>query len=146
MWVVWILTGITLVIGSIYDMKSLALPLWLFIASGVCSLVSVVYQCTKGSYAWEELPLALLPGGICLLLGFVTREQIGYGDGLLLLNLGVGLGMGAVWELWIMGLLASFVASVVLLCSRRAKKSLRIPFVPFLCLGYVWVVMGGMCL
>ncbi len=144
MWVVWILTGVTLVIGSIYDMKSLALPLWLFIASGVCSLVSVGYQWTKGIFVWEELPVALLPGGICLLLGFVTREQIGYGDGLLLLNLGVGLGASAIWELWMMGLLASFVASVVLLCSRRAKKSFRIPFLPFLCLGYVWVVIGGM--
>ncbi len=143
MWVVWILAGVTLVIGSIYDMKSLALPLWLFIGSGMGSLVSAGYQFVKGSLIWEELLVALLPGGICLLLSFVTREQIGYGDGWLLLNLGMSLGAGAVWELWMVGLLASFAVSVVLLCSRRAKRSFRIPFVPFLCMGYVWVIMGG---
>lgn len=140
----WIFAGGILLFGSIYDAKSFCLPLWLVILGLGGSLAGLWYGWACGDGSRWELLLGLVPGGLSILLAFLTREQIGYGDGLMLLMLGGCIGGQATLGTWAGGLVLSFVVSVVLLTTRKAGRSTRIPFVPCLFLGFVIVGIGGM--
>lgn len=79
-------------------------------------------------------------GILCLFLGKWTKEAIGYGDGWVILLLGVYLGGIRQLEiLFLAGMLAALVGlgGVCLLHWTRKKT---IPFLPFLLVGY-WGVM-----
>lgn len=74
-----------------------------------------------------------LPGLFFLFLSKATKEQIGYGDGLLLVILGISLGIEhMVWLLLLALFLVFFAAACFFL---RGKRKERIPFTPFLFLG-----------
>lgn len=144
MMVMGILAGMFLLVGSIYDGKTLTLPVWLLILGGFEGIISGVYLLISGSFRWWEMLWALLPGGISLLLAWATGQQLGYGDGWVLLILGGCLGPEKILWVWMLGLIGSFLVSVVLLVLGKATKSTRLPFVPFLFLGYLLVAGGGL--
>lgn len=82
-----------------------------------------------------ELWVSFIPGILLLLLGKISREAVGYGDGSIVLVMGLYLSF---WE--ILGILA--VASILaalwatgLLFSGKAGRT--IPFVPFLLAGFL---------
>ena len=138
----WMCAGIVLLLGSIYDVKSFTLPLWL-LGLGLCGgIVGNVYLWINEELYWWELLTGLLPGGLSLVLSFLTREQIGYGDGWVLLIVGSMVGGESIWHIWMAGLLASFAVSAVLLILRKASGKKRLPFVPFLLFGYVVTLLG----
>jgi leader peptidase (prepilin peptidase)/N-methyltransferase len=66
--------------------------------------------------------------------------KIGIGDGVLLCATGLGLGFWSNLELFAIALLLAAVISIVLLTFRLADRKKSIPFVPFLLLGYVFVM------
>jgi len=139
----WIFSIIVLLIGSIYDVKSYSLPMKLVLV-GLCGgLVGWLYTLCVGEAVWWEAISSLLPGGLFALLAFLTREQIGYGDSLLLLMLGGCVGGEATLGIWISGLVVSFIMSVFLLVLRKADKKTRIPFVPCLLVGELIIGAGG---
>ena len=77
-----------------------------------------------------------LVGAALVLLAWVTRQQIGYGDGLLFAVTGIFLGFFENLLLLIASLFpAAFFAGVLFL--KKKKKGYRFPFVPFVLVGYV---------
>lgn len=84
--------------------------------------------------------LRLLPGILFLLYGRLTKEKIGYGDGLLLLVLGVWLDAPELWRVWCLGIWLHFGTVLVLFLAKKIRKEEGVPFLPFLCLsfGVVW--------
>ena len=66
---------------------------------------------------------------------------MGSGDGGILLILGLLLGSKNLMYLCIIALTISFVVSLLLLVTRRANGKTRIPFVPFLFVGYLVVTI-----
>lgn len=138
---IWICAGMLLSTGSVYDIRTMTLPNWLMvaglIAGGLCSTWLV---CT-GQILWGERLVALLPAGVWFLLSFGTRGQMGSGDGGILLILGLLLGSKNLMYLCIIALTISFVVSLLLLVTRRANGKTRIPFVPFLFVGYLVVTI-----
>ena len=86
---------------------------------------------------------ALLPGGLLLLCGRITRQAIGYGDGLLLLICGIYLGGKTAGILFMTGLFFLFPMSLCLLISGKAGRKTQIPFAPFLLASYLlWLIQG----
>ena len=93
---------------------------------------AVVYLLLSERFDWREISGALLPGGLLLLLAFLTREGIGYGDGAAVAVLG----------LWTNGRFAMMTAAAGIMlaggygvfCLLKKRKEL-IPFLPFLLLG-----------
>lgn len=134
---------VLLVVCSVYDWKYCGLPLWLILAGGVGSLVGIIYTLLCGEKSVPDVILALLPGGATLLLAYASREQIGYGDGLLLLMIGGYAGVGDTMKILMVALAGTFGVSVLLLMCKKATGSSRIPFVPFLTIGSVLVMVGG---
>ena len=80
-------------------------------------------------------------GGAFLLLSKYTNEQIGYGDSWMILILGIYLG---IWELtFLLGIVfgCCFLFSFVGLLCRKLTRHTRIPFFPFLMIGYIGVMI-----
>lgn len=102
----------------------------IFISSLICGNLSV----------WNRL--AGLSLGI-LLLGMnpITRGQIGMGDGLIVCATGLCLGFSKNSMLLIYALFASAIISIILLVLFKANRKMMIPFVPFLLIGYLGVLV-----
>lgn len=138
----WVMTGIILGLAGIWDLKSMRIPFWLLWLALLSSLVSGAYLVFSGREAWNQWLAGGIPGGISLLLSLGTREQIGYGDGLILLALGWMLGVKTGMLISLLGLGCSFLVSVGVLVSKRGNRNTRLPFVPCLLVGYLFVLGG----
>lgn len=76
-------------------------------------------------------------GVVLLLFCYFSKEALGVADGVLVLVCGVAFGL---WETVTLCFFASVYAgcvSLVLLLTRKLGRKSRIPFLPFLLLGYV---------
>lgn len=138
----WIIAGVFLGIGAVWDIKKLALPrVWL---SGgmVVSFCLALYGYFTGKDSIVEGLVACLPGIISLFVSLLTREQIGYGDGAVLVILGGLLGSNVTWMIWLTGLGMVFVVGILLLVTGKGNGKTKIPFLPFLLLGYL-LAAGG---
>lgn len=81
------------------------------------------------------------PGMLLFLLAWFTKESIGYGDAWVLLGLGCFLSAIEILNLSMIAIsVAGLVALFLLLVKRKGRKT-RIPFVPFLLVGYVALLM-----
>ncbi len=85
---------------------------------------------------WKEFKVgilsAALPGLFLLVLAWLTKESIGYGDGISVILLGGMVGLrNCIWVLCISLLLLS-LAGLVLLVIKRVDRKTKIPYLPFL--------------
>ena len=81
-------------------------------------------------------------GAVLVAVSKWSKEALGIGDALLILMIGMGMG---IYQTALVVFYALFVTSVVcavLLMMKRVGKKTRIPFVPFLLLGYVGVILS----
>ncbi|MCM1135179.1 MAG: prepilin peptidase [Clostridium sp.] len=96
------------------------------------ALGGVVYRRVIGQFFWKGMMADILPGAVLVLLSFLTGESIGYGDGALVMTLGLWLGGPSILTMVGVGIMLSGVYGVF--CLIKGKKE-PIPFVPFLLLG-----------
>ena len=99
------------------------------VLTGVLFLAGIGWQILVEQTSWLEWLLSLLPGA-----GFLTLR---YGDGLLLLTVGIWLGFGQTFGVLTLGLILCSVLCGVLLMRKKIRKQDSIPLVPFLLLGFV---------
>ena len=92
---------------------------------------------------WKNL-WGILPGICVCVLSYVTRGGIGKGDGYLLCVSGLALGVEANLAVLFYGLLAAGLFSGVLLVLRKVKRETKLPFVPFLCGGYLILLIQSL--
>ncbi|MBR4669717.1 MAG: prepilin peptidase [Butyrivibrio sp.] len=135
--IIYILMFIFMFVLSVQDIRNREISAKLLMICAVISISGAVIGILSNNMSIIDVAISLLPGAGLLLLSFVTRQQIGYGDGLIALILGPALGI----EILIIGLMAAFfgsgVFSLILLAVKKAKRKSRIPFVPFITLGTV---------
>ncbi|MDE6202090.1 MAG: prepilin peptidase [Lachnospiraceae bacterium] len=119
------------------DIRKKEIPVFKVLAAG---FFAVLYPMCVGQISAQEIIWGLVPGGILMLLALITKESIGYGDGM----------VAAVLGLWTGGwfTLAVVCAAVMLsgiygtACLIRKKRE-PIPFIPFLLLGMEVVLAYG---
>lgn len=109
---------------------------WLGMLTASCFHIGGV----MGETSLMSAVLSLLPGAGFLLLGFLTKEKVGYGDGWALLMIGLFTGLYQCFLILLVGLVAESAAAIVLLAAGKAKRDREIPFLPFLLLGMGVVV------
>lgn len=140
----WIFISIVLLVGSIYDGRFFYLPVWLLIIGSLGGLLGCVYYCLGEGVMPLEVLLRFMPGIVVLLLAYATREQIGYGDAILLMAIGGCVGCEKTLWILFVALLGTFIASVCLLVTGKARRDRRLPFVPFLLGGNMLVMLGSL--
>lgn len=97
----------------------------------------IALQILSGEFRPVETAFGAGVGLMLLLIGYASRQAVGYGDGLLFAATGCGLGGTDNILLLLCSLLMCSVYSIVMLVSRRKNRSDRIMFVPFVLCGFV---------
>lgn len=109
------------------DIKKQRVPVWLLIPGGLLTLAETV----KLQYGGLDVVIAMIPGCVLLVLAMTTRN-VGYGDGIVMLLLGMTEGSEKSLLMFGTSLFLSAICSLILLAMKKARKSTRIPFLPFL--------------
>lgn len=138
MWVEIVLF-LFLAVCAVFDGLERKVPLvvvWLGMFLAVCLRIGGA----MGETGMIAVALSLLPGVAFFLLGFLTGEKVGYGDGWVLLMIGLFLGVYQCFLILLVGLMAESAVAIVLLAVGKIKRDREIPFLPFLLLGMEVVV------
>ena len=118
---------ILLGIISIIDFSTKKIPVVVLVVMGIVGIASSFYA--KQSII--SVAVALIPGIVLMAAAFLTGEQIGYGDAVVVTLMGLFVTADIVCSTMVMGLtIAGTIAS------GRAGRKKQIAFTPFLLLGY----------
>ncbi len=138
----WIIISIFMVVCTVMDMRKKEIPAVIIVLFGLPLLCHMIFGNER---QWIGLLYSLMPGMFLLMLSYCTKESIGYGDGLVVLVIGICMGTGICIAALAAGLMISAVCGMALLVFRKAGGKTRMPFVPFLSagLGVIFIVQKG---
>ncbi|MBU3839790.1 MAG: A24 family peptidase [Candidatus Ruminococcus intestinipullorum] len=126
---------------SVWDIQKRWLPLWLI---GIGGGLAVLFSILEGNLftVWVILGMVF---GICFLgVSRITREALGYGDSLMILILGIYLGIWKVMPLLAIAYTLAAIFGGILLLKKGFHKKESMPFIPFLAISYLGIlIMGG---
>ncbi len=131
---------VILAILSVHDGATKRLPrFWLMLAL-LAGAAGFLLRMGDGEapFGWA----GFLPGVFLLLMTLLTRGQIGRGDGMVLLSIGGMTGLGPCMLSLSLALLSAAFAAGCLMAFRGSSKKARLPFVPFLTVGYLAGIMA----
>ena len=101
------------------------------------AILGVIFHLIYERISWLDMTLGALVGVVLLVIGYFTKEKIGYGDGLLFVATGIYLGF---WNnlvfLWLSTSIAGIYGLVMMLLKKKKRDS-EIPLVPFMLAVYV---------
>lgn len=126
-------------ICTVFDWRRMEIPALIIHGFGILSLI-FSFACRRSEL--HTLLYSLIPGIILLILGFLTRESIGYGDGLAVLVLGILLGIRRCVAAVFAGFILSAIVALILLTFRKVSGKSRLPFIPFLAAGLGVALFG----
>lgn len=135
-----LLTVIFLGICSVTDL--LRKQIWWPFSLIVMVMAATIHFIQGKKGIWEILAGILLGAGL-LFIAWATREAIGYGDGMVVAVCGASLGFVTVLQVLLLALCFAAVWSGLLLIFGKAKRKDRFPFVPFLLLAQLFIVLQG---
>ena len=121
---------------ALMDIWRKRVPVWLLAVSGICVTCVSAREIWQGSMGSAEIMWGILPGFI-LLLTAVFSKKAGWADGVVLLLLGGMTGFRACTFSFILSMLAISVISLTLLMMKRVGKNTKMPYLPFLWVGYL---------
>lgn len=81
-----------------------------------------------------------IPGAVFGLLAWMTREQIGYGDAILILLLGLYLDLVSLVNVCLIAFAAAGVVSLILLVLAKKNKHFELPLIPFFLGSYLMLL------
>lgn len=127
-----IILGIWLGIQGVMDFKYKEIPLWFTLLGGVVGIVI----CVREERTVFEVLVSCLPGLVVIFFSWMTKEIIGYGDGIVLLVMGFYLSLSQVLSIGMFAVFIAGIVALILLTIFQKRGSYRIPFIPFLTLAY----------
>ncbi len=133
MWVE-ILAFVFLGICAVCDSVEKKIPLavvWL----GIITALVLRMRGLSGDGTWQSAAAAIIPGTMFWLLSYISREKVGYGDGWMLVMVGLFAGLWKCFVIIMVSLLLESFVVLVLLALRRASGDDSLPFAPFLLIG-----------
>lgn len=131
-------TSVWLALMSAADIRSCRIPVWMLGAGGIGTAVVLLSRFAGNGWDSAGVLWGMIPG-IILVAAALATGKVGYGDGIVLLLLGLLLGGGNGMLLFGISLLLISVCSLVLLILKKAGKGSRIPYLPFLTLSWIFI-------
>lgn len=127
-----LILGIWLGIQGYMDFKYREIPVWFSLFGGAIGMLF----CVMEHRDIRQVILSCLPGVCALIFSWVSKEVMGYGDGLVLLILGSFMSLPQLFSTVLLAFgIAGMVALVLLVIFRKTGRY-RIPFIPFLSIAY----------
>lgn len=128
----YVFMGFVLCIQTIWDIRYKKIPAVVSFTAGLIGICLCVIE--KRDFV--DVLFAMLPGVGCLVYAKISREAVGYGDGILLVVMSLYYSLE---QLIIIGMAAFGTAGITgMMCLLFFQKrgDYEIPFVPFLLLGW----------
>ena len=143
----WAANIIMLAFCSVQDIREKEISLWKLQIYGLLILgifLSRFFIQKNSLFSLLEKGIfGLIPGLLFLFLAKASKEAVGYGDGIILLFIGISIGFWQCLGVLFTALLGIFLAAAMILILAGRKKNVRIPFLPFLLTGmaggYFWL-------
>lgn len=130
---------ISLLISMIFDIKSQKIPtIWLWCSIGIVMVYRIIIS-LRGDDTWNSFILALLPGVFLLIFAKISN-QIGKGDGLLILITGCYFSCNQHAEVLFISFFLAAIYSMGIMLIKRDYKNRRIAFAPFLFVASVVIM------
>lgn len=126
---------VIMIIVSVRDIRKKEILAVEIILAAAVSSANIVWMACKGNFDIISLLISFLPGVIMLFVAMITGQSLGYGDGLLALVAGPGLGAGLICGGMAAALFICSIFSGILLLTKKANPRTRVPFVPFMTIG-----------
>lgn len=136
-----VVMGVVLLLCGVQDAFKKKIYLWIILTGAL--LVSICIPFCHTVSIPDRIG-GLIIGAMVILISVVTSGKIGLGDGMLLCVTGLGLGFWGNLELFALALFLAAVLSIILLVLRLADRKKSIPFVPFLLLSYLFLIVANM--
>lgn len=119
---------------AVMDAIRREIPAKLLCIGTVAAVPYAVWTLVLGKATWEQLVFGAVPGMVLLSIAVFTRGA-GIGDGIVLLQLNLVLCLNNLILAFGMSLMVMCMFAVALLMSKKGKKDMRLPYLPFLWLG-----------
>lgn len=117
----------------VFDIKRKKIPVYMLIVLAAAGIIS---NFTVGEFDIEKRIIAMLPGIILLIVSMITKQQIGYGDGMIILIMGLYIDIDDILSIVLSSFLLSSIAAIILMTVFKKKKNFEMAFSPFLLIGY----------
>ena len=117
----------------VFDIKRKKIPIYMLIILAAAGIIS---NFTVGEFDIEKRIIAMLPGMILLIVSMITKQQIGYGDGMIILIMGLYIDIDDILSIVLSSFLLSSIAAIILMTVFKKKKNFEMAFSPFLLIGY----------
>ena len=141
--ILWILTGGYLIRAAWADRRSRTIPSRMIAVFGVLACGGrILLLLGQGKSAFPDFILSLLPGACVLMLGFVTRQSVGYGDGLSLLIGGIAVGASSICAISLSAFALCAIWGIGKIILKKASSGAEIAFLPFVTVGYFLELAG----
>lgn len=134
MWGV-ILTAVCLAAMSIADIVNRKVPLWMLAVQASLATGMLIWGGINGELRIGGICKALIPGIILVAIALSTKKA-GWADGVVLLLLGIQTDYEKCMAAVLAALFLMAVLSAVLLMLHKVKKDTKLPFIPFLTMGW----------
>ncbi len=132
-----------LCIAAIFDVKKRGIPTIYLMLWGIVEVVYLgfIFIWEKNLSFGMDGVVGLIPGVVCILISYISKEQIGYGDGCVMLLIGILAGYRIVFISFVLALFLLSIVATVLLVIKKATRKTRVPFVPYLFIGYICSIL-----
>lgn len=117
----------------VFDIKRKKIPVYMLIILAAAGIIS---NFTVGEFDIEKRIIDMLPGMILLIVSMITKQQIGYGDGMIILIMGLYIDIDDILSIVLSSFLLSSIAAIILMTVFKKKKNFEMAFSPFLLIGY----------
>lgn len=138
MWIEAVLF-LLLAVCAVTDGMRKEIPLAL-IWLGIVLAVICHIRGSMGEETWFDVVLSVFPGAVFWGISRITGEKVGYGDGWMLVMIGLFTDLRRCFMILLVGLMLESTVVLILLAVRRIATDKEMPFAPFLLLGMGVVV------
>lgn len=134
-----------------------------FVMLGICSMEDIKNKriqlkwlagfAAEGIWIWcvltkqpvLQILAAMFPGMLLSLFSYISQGGIGFGDGLLVMVIGVFLGAADTIQVLLYAVFLSALWALFLFTVKKKGKEHEIPFIPFLMAAFIGYIMLEYC-
>ncbi len=127
-----------LAVETVCDLKSRTIAV---VPLAVYMVLGIILNCIWGYQSLFSVIGGVLIGLILLGYAFITKESIGYGDGVLFICVGLYVGLSQNLRLLFFSLLLAAVAGGIYTLVKKKSIKTKIPFVPCITFSYVFMTI-----
>lgn len=132
---------IYLLIISISDVKERKISLKILMLGGVITSFGVGMHLIEKTVSYQYI-LGTIPGVVLIFIALMTR-QVGIADGVIFVYIGLLLKYQESVAVVCVSVLIIAVFSAILLVIRKVERKHELPFIPFIAVGYLIILVIG---